>query len=173
MCKEKVTFDQRHKACFSLFCVLFYVIKEMVRGLACSIKFWMHLGSCESTQKSRVCVPPIDLSQDTVDLVSTGQKSLVLTKASLSILVRHVLGRNNSRETRHSKFNMSCPRYKCKTEGGKTFAVRTIIDWNSIDINIRNKATVSSFKRNIYNKFLNDQKVATRLEIWYTEHIYI
>ena len=71
----------------------------------------------------------------------------------------------HSRETRYSKFNMSCPRYKRKTEGGKTFAVRTIIDWNSIDINIRNKTTVSSFKRNIYNKFLNDQKVAIRQEI--------
>ena len=34
----------------------------------------------------------------------------------------------HSRETRYSKFNMSCPRYKRKTEGGKTFAVRTIID---------------------------------------------
>ena len=68
---------------------------------------------------------------------------------------------------------MSCPRYKRKTEGGKTFAVRTIIDWNSIDINIRNKTTVSSFKRNIYNKFLNDQKVAIRQEIWYPVHIYI
>ena len=55
----------------------------------------------------------------------------------------------HSRETRYCKFNMSCPRYKRKTEGGKTFAVRTIIDWNSIDINIRNKTTVSSFKRNI------------------------
>ena len=29
----------------------------------------------------------VDLSQDTVDLVSTGRKSLVLTKASLSILI--------------------------------------------------------------------------------------
>ena len=49
---------------------------------------------------------------------------------------------------------MSCPKYKRKPEGGKTFAVRTIIDWNSIDINIRNKNSVSSFKRNIYYKFI-------------------
>ena len=80
-----------------------------------------------------------------------------------SLLVRN--SDVHSRETRYSKSTMSCPRYKRKTEGGKTFAVRTIIDWNSIDINIRNKTTVSSFKRNIYNKCLNDQKVDTRLEI--------
>ena len=44
------------KLYFSLFCVWFYVRKEMVHGLACSVELWMHLGSCESTQKFRVAL---------------------------------------------------------------------------------------------------------------------
>ena len=34
---EKVIFNQQNKACFSLFCVLLYVIQELVHGLASSI----------------------------------------------------------------------------------------------------------------------------------------
>ena len=41
---------------------------------------------CTGSICTAIHLLPIDLSQDTVDLVSTGQKSLVLTKASLSIL---------------------------------------------------------------------------------------
>ena len=36
---------------------------------------------------SKYCHLTIDLSQDTVDLVSAGRKSLILIKASLSILI--------------------------------------------------------------------------------------
>ena len=43
-----------------------------------------------------------------------------------SLLVRN--SDVHSREKRYSKFNMLCPRYKRKPEGGKTFAVRTIIE---------------------------------------------
>ena len=44
------------KLYFSLFCVWFYVRKEMVHGLAYSVELWMYLGSWESTQKSRVAL---------------------------------------------------------------------------------------------------------------------
>ena len=53
---EKVIFNQRNKACFPLFCVWFYAIKEMVHYLAYSIELWMHLESWESTQISRVAL---------------------------------------------------------------------------------------------------------------------
>ena len=41
----------------------------------------------------------------------------------------------HSRENRYSKINLLCPRFNRITEGGRTFAVRTIKDWNSIDVN--------------------------------------
>ena len=42
--KEKVTFNQRNKTCFLLFCVI-YVLKVTVHDLAFSVVLWMHLGS--------------------------------------------------------------------------------------------------------------------------------
>ena len=38
----------------------------------------------------------------------------------------------HGRTTRHSNLNLVCPKYKRKTEGGRTFTVRTIQSWNSI-----------------------------------------
>ena len=54
--REKAIFNQQNKDCFPLFCAWFYVIKEMVYDLACSIELWMHMGSWESAQKSRVAL---------------------------------------------------------------------------------------------------------------------
>ena len=51
--KEKAIFNQRNKACFPLFWVWFYVIKEMVHDLKCSIELWILLRSWEGTQISR------------------------------------------------------------------------------------------------------------------------
>ena len=53
--KEKVIFNQWNKACFPLFFIWLYVIKEMVRGLACSIELW-YLGSWDSTKIYRVAL---------------------------------------------------------------------------------------------------------------------
>ena len=39
----------------------------------------------------------------------------------------------HERETRYSSMNLMCPRYTRKTEGGRTFTVRSSIEWNSID----------------------------------------
>ena len=64
----------------------------------------------------------------------------------------------HSRNTRYSNFNLICPTFKRKTEGGKTFAVRTIREWNSIDLNLRKKLSVSNFKKDLYRQLLNEQK---------------
>ena len=64
--------------------------------MSCFIKQYQTI-QCPLKKTSRFIIPRdghwIDLFQDTIDLVSTGRKSLVLTKASLSILIRHTLGR--------------------------------------------------------------------------------
>ena len=51
----------------------------------------------------------------------------------------------HQRETCYSNSNLLCLKYSRKTEGGRTFAVRTITEWNSIDSSIRNKGSVASF----------------------------
>ena len=41
-----------------------------------------------------------------------------------------------------------CPKYKRKSAGGRTFTIRTIKDWNSMNNNIRNNGLLASFKHN-------------------------
>ena len=81
--------------------------------------------------------------------------------------IENLLIRNSDihqRETRYSNLNLLCPKYSRKTEGGRTFAVRTITEWNSIDSSSRNKGSVASFKRGLYKKYLTDQKATTLLK---------
>ena len=79
------------------------------------------------------------------------------------IYINSMLVRNSdihNRETRFSKINMICPRYNRTTEGGKTFAVRAIKDWNTINVKIRNSASLYSFKHRLYKDFLDAQKLS-------------
>ena len=62
------------------------------------------------------------------------------------------------RETRYSNTNLVCPRFTRKTEGGRTFTARSSIEWNSIDMDIRKKTSVASFKYNLYKSYLDKQK---------------
>jgi hypothetical protein len=59
----------------------------------------------------------------------------------------------HKRETRYSKLNLMCPKHKRKTEGGRSFAARTIKEWNTTDANIRNRESVASFKYNLFKAF--------------------
>ena len=82
------------------------------------------------------------------------------------VYIDDLLPRNSEihdRQNRFSKLNLYCPRFNRVTEGGRVFSVRTIKDWNNIDIKIRTAPSVNSFKRNRFNQFLFDQKVASRL----------
>ena len=56
----------------------------------------------------------------------------------------------NQRETRYSDLNLLCRKYTRKTEGGRTFTVRTIAEWNAFDLSIRKKRSITSFKRTLY-----------------------
>ena len=65
----------------------------------------------------------------------------------------------HQRETRYSNTNLVCPpRFTRKTEGGRTFTARYSIEWNSIDMDIRKKTSVASFKYNLYKSYLDKQK---------------
>ena len=85
-------------------------------------------------------VRTIDISQDTVDLVSTGRKSLALTKDSLSTLIRHALGEI---ETNDSMIILLFPSFM-------SMSYQSIVNENHIEnedlvstVNIRVQSTVS------------------------------
>jgi hypothetical protein len=45
--------------------------------------------------------------------------------------------------------NMVCPKYTIETEGGRTFTVRTIKDWNALDVTLRKQKSIATFKRSL------------------------
>ena len=53
---------------------------------------------------------------------------------------------------------MLCPMYNRKTEGGRTFTVRTVLDWNKLDLNGRSISSAPGFRRSFYKQLLNEQK---------------
>ena len=80
--------------------------------------------------------------------------------------IDRILVRNSeihNRETRFSSLNLMCPQYKRETEGGRTFAARTIKKWNAIDTSIKALESVNSFKYNLKKTFLTQQKAAMHL----------
>ena len=44
---------------------------------------------------------------------------------------------------------MVCPKYTIETEGGRTFTVRTIKDWNALDVTLRKQKSIATFKRSL------------------------
>ena len=80
-----------------------------------------------------------------------------------SLLVRN--SEIHNRATRHSNINLVCPKYKRKTEGGRTFTIRTIKDWNCNNANIRNNGSLASFKHNVFKSFLAEQEAAMLLTL--------
>ena len=61
----------------------------------------------------------------------------------------------HNRATRYSNTNFICPRFNRMTEGGRSFAVTTCQLWNSLSLELRNSASLESFK-NIYRNNLFD-----------------
>ena len=63
--------------------------------------------------------------------------------------LNNLLVRNSeihNRATRHSNINLMCPKCKRKSEGGRTFTIRTIKDWNCINANVRNNGSLAEQK---------------------------
>ena len=64
----------------------------------------------------------------------------------------------HSRSTRYCNLNFLCPNVKRKTEGGRTFAVSTCIQWNSLPIKTKREPTVKTFSKTVLTEALNEQK---------------
>ena len=64
----------------------------------------------------------------------------------------------HTRNTRYCNLNLFCPRYSYATEGGRSFTVRSIRDWNSLPRSLRVLDSYSRFKTSLFKKFLVTQK---------------
>ena len=63
----------------------------------------------------------------------------------------------DNRTTRYCNLNLSCPRYKRCTEGGRTFTVRAIQEWNKLNFNFKRSLGMKHFKGSLYKSILQNQ----------------
>ena len=49
---------------------------------------------------------------------------------------------------------LSCPRYKRCTEGGRTFTVRAIQEWNKLNVDLKRSPCTKHFKGSLYKSIL-------------------
>ena len=64
----------------------------------------------------------------------------------------------HSRQSRYCNFNLTSPRYNRETEGGRTFTVTTFKAWNSLSLPARQRDSVDSFKKALWNEFFKQQQ---------------
>ena len=64
----------------------------------------------------------------------------------------------HSRNTRNCDVNLLCPLHKNISEGGRTFAVRTVKDWNNLPRSRKTRRSLKSFKAELWKITLNSQK---------------
>ena len=64
----------------------------------------------------------------------------------------------HSRQTRYCNFTLNSLRYNRETEGGRTFTVTTCKAWNSLSLPVRQKDSVDSFKKALWNEFFKHQQ---------------
>ena len=71
----------------------------------------------------------------------------------------------HSRITRNCNLNLLCPLHKNTSEGGRTFAVRTVKDWNNLPRSLKTNTFLKSFKAELWKTLLNSQKTKGSFDI--------
>ena len=59
--------------------------------------------------------------------------------------------------TRFANLNFHCPVFKKNTEGGRTFSVRTIRNWNELSMDVKKVKNVKFFKKKLYTNLIAKQ----------------
>ena len=59
--------------------------------------------------------------------------------------------------TRFANLNFHCPVFKKNTEGGRTFSVRTIRNWNELSMDVKKVKNVTFFKKKLYTNLIAKQ----------------
>ena len=67
----------------------------------------------------------------------------------------------HSVNTRYSHLNFVCPNFNRTTEGGRTFSVRTIKDWNALPPAMKQSVHAKCFKTKLFNSILEEQKLSS------------
>ena len=60
------------------------------------------------------------------------------------------------------EFSLSC--FLENTEGGQTFSVRTIRNWNKLSMDVKKMKNVKSFKKKLYTNLIAKQKETGNFE---------
>ena len=60
----------------------------------------------------------------------------------------------HNRSTRFLNFNFHCPVFKKNTEGGQTFSLRMIRNWNKLSADVKKVKNVTSFKKKLYTNLM-------------------
>ena len=71
----------------------------------------------------------------------------------------------HQRTTRNCNLNLLCPLHKNISEGGRTFAVRTVKDWNNLPRSLKTSKSLKSFKAELWKRVLNSQKTRGSFDI--------
>ena len=70
----------------------------------------------------------------------------------------------HNRSTRFANLNFHCPVFKKNTEGGRTFSVRTIGNWNKMSMDVKKVKNVKSLKKKLNTNLIAKQKETGNLE---------
>ena len=60
----------------------------------------------------------------------------------------------HNRSTRFLNLNFHCPVFKKNTEGGQTFSLRMIRNWNKLSADVKKVKNVTSFKKKLYTNLM-------------------
>ena len=69
----------------------------------------------------------------------------------------------HNRFTRFLNLNFHCPVFKKNTEGGQTFSLRTIRNWNKLSADVKKVKNVTSFKKKLYTNLIITTQRETKL----------
>ena len=59
-----------------------------------------------------------------------------------------------NRSTRFLNLNFHCPVFKKNTEGGQTFSLRMIRNWNKLSADVKKVKNVTSFEKKLYRNLI-------------------
>ena len=70
----------------------------------------------------------------------------------------------HNRSTRFANIKFHCPVSKKNTEGGRTFSVRSIRNWNELSIDVKKVKNAKSFKKKLYTNLISKQRETYNFE---------
>ena len=70
----------------------------------------------------------------------------------------------HNRSTRFANLNFHCPVFKKNPEGGRTFSVQTIRNWNELFMAVKKVKNVRPFKKKLYTNLIAEQKETGNFE---------